>query len=92
MTYLCNPHEPGILARERDWWEQREVVAICRNIIAQKALDPDRADEIDLSSHARSNAEIDSFVINHGIASPHPCGSCKMGMDDMAVVDESLRV
>jgi choline dehydrogenase len=22
----------------------------------------------------------------------HPCGSCKMGVDDMAVVDPSLRV
>jgi choline dehydrogenase len=84
---LCN-----YLATERDRQEQRDVVTICRNIIAQKAFDPIRGREIDPGNHARSNAEIDSFVINHGKPTHHLCGSCKMGVDDKAVVDESLRV
>jgi choline dehydrogenase-like flavoprotein len=92
MRYLCRAHEPEILGSERDWMEQREVVVNGRSIIARKAIDPVRADEIDLSSHSRSNAKIYSFVINHGKATHHLCGNCKMGIDNIPVVDESLRV
>ena len=84
---LCN-----YLATEKDRQEQRDVVEISRNIIAQKAFDAVRGAELDPGSHARSDAEIDAFVKNHGKPTHHLCGSCKMGIDDQAVVDEQLRV
>ncbi len=84
---LCN-----YLATEKDREEQRDVVEISRNIIAQKAFDAVRGAELDPGSHARSDSEIDAFVKNHGKPTHHLCGSCKMGIDDQSVVDEQLRV
>ncbi len=86
-TILCN-----YLATEKDRQDFRDVVEICRDIIAQKAFDPVRGRELDPGAGARNDQAIDEFVRNHGKATHHLCGSCKMGIDDMAVVDESLRV
>src|SRR5690606_40126115 len=36
--------------------------------------------------------ELDAFVRDHAETAFHPCGSCKMGDDDMAVVDGQGRV
>ena len=37
-------------------------------------------------------AEIESYVRTIGSTVYHPCGTCRMGEDDRAVVDSSLRV
>ena len=39
-----------------------------------------------------SDAEIDAFVRNHAESAYHPCGTCRMGQDDEAVVDHECRV
>ncbi len=80
------------LASEKDRQDFRDLVGICRNIIAQPAFDPVRGRELDPGNGVRDDAAIDQFVRNHGKPTHHLCGSCKMGVDDMAVVDESLRV
>ena len=41
---------------------------------------------------AAAREEILSFVRSDGESVYHPVGTCKMGQDDMAVVDERLRV
>ncbi len=84
---LCN-----YLATEKDRQDFRDVVGICRDIIAQKAFDSVRGKEIDPGDSANNSEAIDAFVRNHGKPTHHLCGSCKLGIDDMAVVDESLRV
>jgi choline dehydrogenase-like flavoprotein len=40
----------------------------------------------------RSDAEIEAYVRRMGRTCYHPVGACKMGVDDMAVVDPQLRV
>src|SRR5690606_35996968 len=40
----------------------------------------------------QSDDEIDSFVREHVESAYHPCGTCRMGNDDMAVVDPQTRV
>jgi choline dehydrogenase len=40
----------------------------------------------------RDEADVIRFVKNHGMSTHHLCGTCKMGIDPMAVVDEQLRV
>lgn len=40
----------------------------------------------------QGDAELTEFVRNFGGTIFHPVGTCKMGQDDMAVVDERLRV
>ena len=40
----------------------------------------------------KSDAELEGFVRATGETEYHPVGTCKMGSDPMAVVDDQLRV
>jgi choline dehydrogenase len=40
----------------------------------------------------RSDTELEDFIREFSSTIFHPVGTCKMGRDDMAVVDERLRV
>ncbi|WP_252405385.1 GMC oxidoreductase, partial [Escherichia coli] len=42
--------------------------------------------------HVQSDDELDAFVRERAETAFHPCGSCKMGYDEMAVVDGAGRV
>ncbi len=53
----------------------------------QPALDKYRGREISPGIECQSDAELDEFVRNHAETAFHPCGTCKMGYDEMAVVD-----
>jgi choline dehydrogenase len=44
------------------------------------------------NSQAQSDAEIVEYIRNHAQSMYHPAGTCKMGHDTMAVVDNRLRV
>lgn len=92
-----NPHDhPSILfnymSHEQDWQEFRDGIRITREIMHQPALDAYRGREISPSRNAQTNAELDEFVRNHAETAYHPSCSCKMGIDDMAVVDGQGRV
>ena len=39
-----------------------------------------------------SDADIDAYVRANANSAYHPCGSCKIGRDALAVVDSQLRV
>ncbi len=39
-----------------------------------------------------SDAEVLDFVAGQGESAYHPCGTCRMGTDEMAVVDANLFV
>ncbi|MFN3985654.1 MAG: choline dehydrogenase [Rhodocyclaceae bacterium] len=80
------------MSNEQDWREFRAAVRITREIMAQKALDPFRGHEIAPGPAVRSDAEIDAFVRSHAETAYHPSCSCRMGTDDMAVVDGQGRV
>ncbi len=58
----------------------------------QPALDKYRGREISPGIECQSDAELDEFVRNHADTAFHPCGTCKMGYDEMAVVDGEGRV
>ncbi len=40
----------------------------------------------------QTDEQLDEFVRSHAETAFHPCGSCKMGYDEMAVVDGEGRV
>lgn len=92
-----DPHaHPSILfnymSHEQDWQEFRDGIRITREIMAQPALDPYRGREISPGAHVQSDAELDEFIRNHAETAYHPSCSCKMGEDEMAVVDGQGRV
>jgi choline dehydrogenase len=92
-----DPREhPSILfnymSHEQDWQEFRDGIRITREIMAQSALDPYRGREISPGAELQSDAELDEFVRQHAETAFHPSCTCKMGEDDMAVVDGQGRV
>ncbi|ELW76922.1 MULTISPECIES: choline dehydrogenase [Acinetobacter calcoaceticus/baumannii complex] len=80
------------MSTEQDWREFRDAIRITREIMQQSALDPYRGDEISPGKHLQTDAELDDFVRNHAETAYHPSCSCKMGEDEMAVVDGQGRV
>ena len=92
-----DPHaHPSILfnymSHEQDWQEFRDGIRITREIMAQPALDQYRGREISPGAHLQSDAELDAFIREHAETAFHPSCSCKMGEDEMAVVDGQGRV
>ncbi|SDO57512.1 choline dehydrogenase [Pseudomonas jinjuensis] len=77
---------------EQDWQEFRDGIRITREIMAQPALDPYRGRELSPGIDRKTDAELDAFVREHAETAFHPSCSCKMGEDDMAVVDGQGRV
>ena len=41
---------------------------------------------------AKSDEELNEYIRSKADTAYHPCGTCKMGLDDMSVVDENLKV
>ncbi len=64
----------------------------CRQIVEAPALEPFRGAELKPGDDVRSDDEILSWIRGNAETAYHPVGTCKMGSDPMAVVDERLRV
>ncbi len=80
------------MSHEQDWQEFRDGIRLTREIMNQPALDPYRGRELSPGVSVQSDAELDEFIRNHAETAFHPSCSCKMGSDDMAVVDGQGRV
>ena len=84
--------QPNYFDDPDDLRVMREGIKITRDILSQRAFDPYRADEYAPGKDVRTDQEIDDFVRANTESIYHPVGTCKMGSDDMAVVDDRLRV
>ncbi|HFX1528300.1 TPA: choline dehydrogenase [Pseudomonas aeruginosa] len=80
------------MSHEQDWQEFRDGIRLTREIMNQPAQDPYRGRELSPGVNVQSDAELDEFIRNHAETAFHPSCSCKMGSDDMAVVDGQGRV
>ncbi|QIE44202.1 choline dehydrogenase [Pseudohalocynthiibacter aestuariivivens] len=93
----ADPHDhPEIqfnyLQHEDDREGFRRCVRLSREIINQPAMDPFVDGEIAPGPDVQSDAQIDAFVRDNLESTYHPCGTCRMGDDAMAVVGPDLRV
>jgi choline dehydrogenase len=61
-------------------------------ILYAEPFDDIRGTEVAPGPELRSDADIEGFVRRTASTTWHPAGTCKMGNDEMAVVDSSLRV
>ncbi len=84
--------QPNYLQTEADLRTLREGFKIGRSVFRQQAFDPYRGEEFLPGPQVQSDAEIDGHHRATAESIYHPVGTCKMGQDDMAVVDETLRV
>ncbi len=93
----ANPLDPprlllNGLSTERDREEFRQGIRLAREIAAQPAFDFCRGEEVSPGAEVRSDVELDAYVRANANSAYHPCGSCRIGNDNLAVVDPELRV
>ncbi len=69
-----------------------EVMRIARRIMTAPAMKGIATDEISPGVNIHSDDELLDWVRNNAETTYHPVGTCKMGADPMAVVDDQLRV
>ncbi|MEU4878576.1 choline dehydrogenase [Streptomyces sp. NPDC021608] len=81
------------LSTEQDRREWVEAVRVARELLNQPALAPYNGGEISPGPSVGTDEEILAWVARDGETALHPSCTCKMGTDDMAVVDpDSMRV
>ena len=96
-TVSADPRQPpqirfNYMQTPGDREEMRDGVRLTREIFAQEAFDAYRAEELAPGPDVQSDAAIDEFVRAKSESAYHPSCTCKMGTDEMAVVDSQGRV
>jgi len=84
--------DPCYLNEPADLSLMVEIVKRSRDIVASAKFEGVRGREISPGAMVQSDAEIIEDIRAISSTSFHPVGSCKMGSDEMAVVDAQLRV
>jgi choline dehydrogenase len=69
-----------------------EAMRITRRIMTAPAMQGIATDEIAPGVNISADDELLDWVRNNAETTYHPVGTCKMGVDSMAVVDDQLRV
>jgi choline dehydrogenase len=83
---------PNLLADPADLPPVLRGMHLARALCDTPAFAPYRATEVRPGRSARSDAELLAYVREAAATAHHPVGSCRMGVDALAVVDPELRV
>ena len=83
---------PNFLSAEEDRISLLGGMRICRRIMEHPRMDPYRTHELRPGSDRSTDEELLDFCRDTAQTAYHPIGTCKMGHDPMAVVDDRLRV
>jgi choline dehydrogenase len=84
--------QPNYLSAENDKRTLRDAVKIARTIMGQPALSQYSRGEVWPGPDVQTDDEIDDFVAQAAGTVFHPVSTCRMGIDENAVVDGELRV
>jgi choline dehydrogenase len=87
------PHiDPRYFSNEGDCAEMLEAIRLSRRISQQAGMAKFVRRETRPGPDAKSDSELLDYIRASAQTSWHPIGTCKMGTDDMSVVDATLRV
>lgn len=84
--------DPRYIAEASDQRVMVEALRLARAVIQRPSMAPFVERETRPGADMRSDSELLAYIQRSGQTSFHPVGTCKMGIDDMAVVDSMLRV
>jgi len=93
----ANPAEPprirlNLFGAQADIDSAIRGLRLAREIYAREPLAGMLGGELLPGAQVASDAALKEHVLATASTTQHPCGTCKMGRDDMAVVDDRLRV
>ena len=80
------------MTHAEDWEEMRACIRLSREIFAQAPMAQYVGDELAPGAQAQSDDALDDFIRRKVESAYHPCGTCRMGTDPLAVVDPDCRV
>jgi choline dehydrogenase len=83
---------PNILADPEDGAPLLHGLRLARKLCDTPAFGPYEATEVRPGRGTRSDAELFAYLREATATAHHPVGSCRMGIDELAVVDPALRV
>lgn len=78
----------AFLKKKEDLDVMVEGIKICKDFIKTEALNGDDV----FTKYIETDQEWQEYIRNNADTIYHPVGTCKMGVDDMAVVDSQLKV
>ena len=84
--------DPGYLTASNDRELLLEGVKLVREILQAEPFDEYRGDEVSPGADVQSDEELIEHIRETAESLYHPVGTCKMGADEMAVVDDRLTV
>ncbi|WP_346839193.1 choline dehydrogenase [Microbulbifer sp. SAOS-129_SWC] len=84
--------QPNYLAERADLRVLVEGFEMAREILEQEALTRHRKRRWSPEKPLNNRRVVEAFIRQHAETIYHPVGTCKMGDDDMAVVDAQLKV
>mgnify|MGYP002651387985 FL=1 len=84
--------DPNYMAESADVARLVRGVCLVRNILAQSAFAPHHEVEMSPGAALQNEDDLADWALRSGESAYHPVGTCKMGVDPMAVVDPRLRV
>jgi choline dehydrogenase len=84
--------KPNYLQTEFDQRTMIAGVRMARAVVAQEALAPYRGRELAPGPTVESDVELLNWLRASAMTTFHPVGTCKMGNDEMAVLDGRLKV
>jgi choline dehydrogenase len=84
--------QPMYLEAPDDRRAMRDGIRATEEIFRQQAFDPYRGDRLKPPAGVNTDDEYDAWIRATAETLYHPVGTCKMGTDDMAVVDPSMKV
>lgn len=83
---------PNYLATREDQQTAIDAIKLTRDIINAPALKPLIKEEHEPGIQHQTDEELLQYARNRATTIYHPTGTCKMGSDEMAVVDDRLKV
>ena len=84
--------DPNYGAHQRDIDRLVKAIKILRNVVMQPALKAYSRSESAPGEGVQTDSQLERWVRQTAETAYHPVGTCKMGVDDMAVVNSRLRV
>ena len=80
------------LENDYDLKETIKCIRVARKILSQASMQPFAGKEIGPGENAETDEEIEEYIRSKSETAYHPSCTLKMGTDEMAVVDEKLKI
>ena len=82
----------NFLSDSRDEVHIVEEIKKARELLSSQEFDSVRGDEIAPGKSIQSDEDLLEYIRHSALTVYHPVGTCMMGRDEMAVVDDKLKV